>query len=314
MGYWAKDGSYVREEGDGPKIVPEPVNVAYNQTDERYEKDEVRELERMGRINEAHKYGNENGISSSSIENLSPELHEYLFRQGVKAEQERQPYMERVANWVQQGVDFDAENFNEIIKKLNTDETLSNKYLTDFKKKIRNDQNELLNSELSKEEADAKIMDLKRTLDDFTRVIISMKMAGHSFQGAYPATKDIERIFTDGSFTSGFSVDNMKIYRKYGIDVKAGIPHDFDSDYYGRGFMARDGYASSVMTDLVHLIEDKDVNWHKDMIYREGELTPAQRYALKQEMKAKQEQSISSELEDMLNDRSIESNTQSKTL
>ena len=72
-----------------------------------------------------------------------------------------------------------------------------------------------------------------------------------------------------------------RIQKNYDIEFKMPIPVDLDEDY-GKAF-ERDCKMVPGLTHLYDELKGRKPNWHQVMKYREGELTPSQRYKQRRE-------------------------------
>ena len=74
--------------------------------------------------------------------------------------------------------------------------------------------------------------------------------------------------------------------RNKGISFKIPIPANL-GEYYGQEY-TRDGKMVAGLRLMYDNLLGKEVNWHQILIYKEGELTPAQLYKKRQQEKFEQ--------------------------
>ena len=135
-------------------------------------------------------------------------------------------------------------------------------------------------------------------MDDFTRIISGMNDIGHPFtedeigelKGVFHDNDDFEAVDFDSKY--------YDIRDKYGITIKAKIPHDLGEEF-GEGFMVRDGYANNVMDALIDEVDGKEVYWEREniLVYKDGEMTPSQRM---EDFNRRQQEKMQQELVEML--------------
>lgn len=113
----------------------------------------------------------------------------------------------------------------------------------------------------------------------YERYLYTLKEQGWNFNGA-DNESGIEMIGYD-------TLDEMaRVQRQFDVTFTMTIPRNLDEDY-GRAF-ERDGVMVAAIPLMYDDLKNKDVNWHRVLIYRENELTPYQRYRQRKEAAEKQ--------------------------
>lgn len=113
----------------------------------------------------------------------------------------------------------------------------------------------------------------------YERYLYTLKEQGWNFNGA-DNESGIEMIGYD-------TLDEMaRAQRQFDVTFTMPIPRNLDEDY-GRAF-ERDGVMVAAIPLMYDDLKNKDVNWHRVLIYRENELTPYQRYRQRKEAAEKQ--------------------------
>lgn len=113
----------------------------------------------------------------------------------------------------------------------------------------------------------------------YERYLYTLKEQGWNFNGA-DNESGIETIGYD-------TLDEMaRVQRQFDVTFTMPIPRNLGEDY-GKAF-EREGVMIAVIPLMYDDLKNKDVNWHRVLIYRENELTPYQRYRQRKEAAEKQ--------------------------
>ena len=109
--------------------------------------------------------------------------------------------------------------------------------------------------------------------------LYTLKEQGWNFNGA-DNESGIETIGYD-------TLDEMaRVQRQFDVTFTMPIPRNLGEDY-GKAF-EREGVMIAAIPLMYDDLKNKDVNWHRVLIYRENELTPYQRYRQRKEAAEKQ--------------------------
>lgn len=113
----------------------------------------------------------------------------------------------------------------------------------------------------------------------YERYLYTLKEQGWNFNGA-DNESGIEMIGYD-------TLDEMaRVQRQFDVTFTMPIPRNLGEDY-GKAF-EREGVMIAAIPLMYDDLKNKDVNWHRVLIYRENELTPYQRYRQRKEAAEKQ--------------------------
>ncbi len=113
----------------------------------------------------------------------------------------------------------------------------------------------------------------------YERYLYTLKEQGWNFNGA-DNESGIETIGYD-------TLDEMaRVQRQFDVTFTMPIPRNLGEDY-GKAF-EREGVMIAAIPLMYDDLKNKDVNWHRVLIYRENELTPYQRYRQRKEAAEKQ--------------------------
>jgi len=107
----------------------------------------------------------------------------------------------------------------------------------------------------------------------------------------YAIKKQDFTFFAEGNYFSVEKIteemleDLWQVQKNFNITFNMPIPKDL-GEYYGKAF-ERMGKMTPGITLMYDELQNKQVNWHQILIYKENELTPQQRYKQSQEEKRK---------------------------
>ena len=162
----------------------------------------------------------------------------------------------------------------------------------------------------------ASINNQKQQLENlvgvYEKYLYALKSHGWDFNGA-DNESGIEMISYDTLD------DMMRVQSQFGLTFTMPIPGDLGEDY-GQAF-ERDGHMIATIPLMYDDLKNKEVNWHRALIYKENELTPYQSYLQRKEAAEKQFDSArKEEIKDTLTNtrsnqtemNSMLSNTESK--
>ena len=134
-------------------------------------------------------------------------------------------------------------------------------------------------TEVDKEGINNQKQKIENLVSIYERYLYTLKEQGWDFNGA-DNESGIETIGYD-------TLDEMaRVQRQFDVTFTMPIPRNLGEDY-GKAF-EREGVMISAIPLMYDDLKNKDVNWHRVLIYRENELTPYQRYRQRKEAAEKQ--------------------------
>ena len=316
MGYYARDGAYVREDIDNePRIQPESKDP-YIRTElesERQEKQKIQqELDRahMGVRNQDirptyQQYGPAEEMSPEDIrileasnraqrnevkptyqfygpaEEMSPEDIRILEAQNFKKKQQDIPYKDQIKSWIHNGLPTDEKEIDDVLNHALSSRVVLKAYFDEFNSNLSMNFHNLLKEQVPEEQVKQIYDQMKKNLNEYVRVLYKLRDKGLSFNPESLVMGGLIPIDKDM-----LEYDFMHVESKYG-KITMGVPADLSNLYEDAKYQQREGNAGVVMTKVFDELNGKKVNWEGYINLRPGEKTPGQLYKERREERRK---------------------------
>ena len=244
-------------------IHPDRVGI------ENMDEDQIRSLEAQRNRND---FG-PSGIHPDrvGIENMDEDQIRSLEAQVSEKRRADIPYMKYFEELVNNPIILDEKQFEDAVIYSMQSNGVIQKFMNDLLDKISDKTYSFKSIDVNnKEEVNRRKLEIEQLIYLYERYLYKLKDLGWNYG------------------TIGFDVASMKIsepvqntlwklQKEYGISFELSIPANLGEDY-GVAF-ERTGKLIPGLTLMYDELNNKEVNWHQVINYREGELTPYQRFS-----------------------------------
>lgn len=217
---------------------------------------------------------------NGSVENMDEESRKVLEAHVAEKRKEDLPH-EKYFDALDESLTItDEEQFETAVARSMQSNRIMRDFTSNLVGKISGAVHELKGMDgVDKEGINNQKQKIEKLVGLYERYLYTLKEQGWNFNGA-DNESGIETIGYD-------TLDEMaRVQRQFDVTFTMPIPRNLGEDY-GKAF-EREGVMIAAIPLMYDDLKNKDVNWHRVLIYRENELTPYQRYRQRKEAAEKQ--------------------------